>query len=175
MYQLTYPDSARFWYLRPREGKIFHKKHNEYWLFGCSLQQLWKAVTGLDRESAHPISITITVVAAGHYPSPDQLGYLQLEWFQADPQRDVSWFLRFLLLFLSKCLCLRWLCLLQWFCRCSFMPRSEVVVRNHRFFPNQKNRLACLPKGIADLWHMDMQLYNSFTWRHEVATDGLIP
>ncbi len=35
--------------------------------------------------------------------------------------------------------------------------------------------LSCPLKGITDLWHLGMQLYNSFNFRHEAATDGQIP
>ena len=35
--------------------------------------------------------------------------------------------------------------------------------------------LLCLLKGIADLLHLGLQVYNSFASRHEAATVGLIP
>ena len=40
--------------------------------------------------------------------------------------------------------------------------------------PGATGRLSLL-KGITDLLHLVLQLYNSFTSRHEAATGGLIP
>ena len=56
--------------------------------------------------------------------------------------------------------------------RCSYMPQSEAVVQLQIQVPQISYPLL---KGITDLLHLALQLYNSFASRHEAATGGLIP
>ncbi len=66
-------------------------------------------------------------------------------------------------------------CVLRWstmsFCRGLFEKKKNRGV--------QFKGVLCLLKGITDLWHLVLQLYNSFALRHKAAklgaTDQLSP